>query len=168
MEPLIRHARPQDLPALVEIFNQGIKTRTSTGFLTEVTVADRQAWFDAHSPQRYPLLVAEVDGKVVGYLSLEQYRPGRDAFRQTAEGSLFIHEDYRRKGIGSQLTGAGIVAARSAGFSVVLAIILDKNKGSIRLLDGCGFSLWGRLPAVGTIDGVSFDHLYYGFVITPE
>lgn len=158
----VRHARPQDLPAIVDIFNQGIETRMSTGYLKPVTIKDRQAWFTAHSPEGYPLLVAEDNGHILGYLSLEPYRHGRDAFRQTTEASLFIHTDYRRQGIGSQLLEAAIVSASQLGFKVMLAIILDKNQGSIRILERHAFSLWGRLPGVGTIDGKTYDHLYFG------
>jgi L-amino acid N-acyltransferase YncA len=166
MQIQIRPARPQDLPAIVEIFNQGIRTRASTGYLTEVTVADRQTWFKNHSKDSYALLVAEHDGRIIGYASLEPYRPGRNAFRHTTEASLFIHEGYRRRGIGSQLLSAALLAARKAGFVVMLAIILDANQGSIRLLERHGFTLWGCLPSVGTIDAATFDHLYYGRNLT--
>jgi L-amino acid N-acyltransferase YncA len=168
METRIRPARPQDLPAIVEIFNQGIQTRTSTGYLTPVTIADRQAWFLNHAPDQFPLLVAEHNNQVIGYVSLEPYRPGRDAFRQTTEASLFIHEDHRRRGIGSQLLSTALSTACTRGFTVILAIILDQNQGSIRLLEKHGFIRWGRLPGIATIDGRTFDHLYYGRHLTPE
>ncbi len=168
MDIRIRHARPPDLPALVEIFNQGVRTRMSTGYLTEVTVDDRKKWFRNHSRSQYPLLVAINDDRIVGFVSLEPYRPGRDAFRRTAEASLFVREDSRRQGVGNLLLTAAIEAAQAAGLMTMLAIILDKNAGSIRLLEKHGFTQWGCLPEVGEIDGNTHNHLYYGRRLTPQ
>ncbi len=166
MDIQIRPATDKDLPVVVEIFNQAIQTRMSTGYLAEVPVDDRQDWFTHHSTQ-YPLLVAEHEHKIVGYVSLEPYRPGRAAFRRTTEASLFIHEDFRRRGIGSLLLTAALIAARKAGFTSILAIILDKNTGSIRLLEKHGFARWGFLPKVGEIDGIVVNHVYYGRHLSP-
>ena len=168
MDIRIRHARSQDLPAIVEIFNQGIRTRMSTGYLTEVTVADRKAWFKNHSPKTYPLLVAICDDAVVGYISLDPYRAGREAFRHTTEASLFVHENFRGQGVGNLLLSAAVDAAWALGFTAILAIVLDQNTGSIRLLEKHGFSQWGLFPEVGEIDGTRFNHLYFGLRLTPK
>ena len=166
MDIRIRPATDKDLPGIVEIFNQGIRTRMSTGYLTPVTVADRQAWFTHHSAQ-YPLLVAEHERRIVGYVSLELYRPGRAAFGRTTEASLFVHENYRHQGIGSLLLTSALTTAQKAGFTTVLAIIFDTNTGSITLLEKHGFTKWGFLPGVGEIDGTIVNHIYYGRHLTP-
>jgi phosphinothricin acetyltransferase len=158
----VRPACDSDLGAIVEIFNEGIDTRTSTGYLAKVTVEDRRAWFASHASARYPLLVAEDASGVVGYVSLDPYRAGRHAFRRTTEASLFVSARSRRSGVGSLLLSSALEAARQAGFTTVLAIVLDKNVGSIRLLEKFGFRRWGLLPKVGEIDDVMFDHAYYG------
>lgn len=167
MDLRIRPATDTDLPAIVEIFNQAVRTKKSTGYLEKVTVDDRKAWFHDHSKD-YPVLVAEHNNTIVGYVSFEPYRPGRAAFRRTTETSMFIHEDFHRQGIGSQLLTAALATARHAGFTTILAIVLDGNRGSIKLLEKYGFTRCGVLPKVAMIDGNEVSHLYYSLRLHPE
>ncbi|MEA2341713.1 MAG: hypothetical protein QOG11_1790, partial [Solirubrobacteraceae bacterium] len=69
----IRDARPGDIAAVVAIYNATIPTRVATADLDPVPVAGRDAWFGAHDPGRRPRWVAEADGAVVGWLSLEDF-----------------------------------------------------------------------------------------------
>ncbi len=82
---IIRLAHIDDLPAIVEIYNQAIQTKQSTGDTQPLRVEDRVAWFHEHHPEKYPIFVAEEAGVVVGWCSLSAYRQGRAAFRHTAE-----------------------------------------------------------------------------------
>jgi RimJ/RimL family protein N-acetyltransferase len=45
---------------------------------------------------------------------------------------------------------------------VLLGILLERNTASRRLMEKCGFEVWGRLPDVALIDGELVSHLYYG------
>jgi phosphinothricin acetyltransferase len=111
----IRHALEKDLTEMVEIFNQAIQTRTSTGYLDKFTVDERKEWFSEHAKEKYPILVAEQNEKIVGWISLDPYRKGRKAFEKTGELSLFIHNNFKRKGIGNQLLLAMMKTAKKTG-----------------------------------------------------
>ena len=52
-----------DLPAIVAIFNAAIPTGV-TAETAPISVESRRAWFEEHSPERYPLWVEERDGEV--------------------------------------------------------------------------------------------------------
>jgi phosphinothricin acetyltransferase len=52
----IRLAQLADLPAIVDIYNQCIPSKHSTGDTQPVRVADRLAWFGEHFPEKYPIL----------------------------------------------------------------------------------------------------------------
>ena len=70
----INLAAIDDLPRIVEIYNQSIAGKQATADLQPVSVADRQAWFDAHTGNR-PLVVAQTRsenslGEIVGWGSL--------------------------------------------------------------------------------------------------
>lgn len=158
----IRHALEKDLEEIVEIFNQAIQTRTSTGYLDKFTVYERKEWFFFHTNKKYPILVAEQNKKIVGWISIDPYRKGRKMFEKTGELSLFIHNDFKRKGIGNQLLIAMMKTAKKLGYKTVLTIVLDKNIGSIKLLERNNFEKWGFLPEVAEIDGKNLGHLYYG------
>ncbi|MEY2550210.1 MAG: hypothetical protein QOG12_354, partial [Verrucomicrobiota bacterium] len=63
----IRDAAEADLPAIIEIYNAGIRGRVSTAQLEEVSVDQRRLWFHEHSADSYPLWVAETDGEIAGW-----------------------------------------------------------------------------------------------------
>jgi phosphinothricin acetyltransferase len=162
MTVAIRPARGEDLQAIIEIFNQAIRTRTSTGYLSEVTLEERKGWFTDHFPMKYPILVAEQDQKILGWASIDAYRKGRKAFEKTVEISLFVHQEYLRKGIGNQLLIAITQMAKKLGYTTLFAIVLDRNIGSRRLFEKNNFEQWGFLPDVASIDGKILSHVYYG------
>lgn len=159
---LIRDASEKDLPEIVDIFNQAIRTRISTGYLHEVTVGGRQEWFRDHTKGKYPILVAEHDKKIIGWMSLDPYRKGRKAFEKTAEISYFVHQEYWRKGVGEALLHSMLLTAKKLGYSILIAIVLDKNIRSRRFLEKNHFESWGLFPDVATIDGSTLSHVYYG------
>ena len=67
----LRHAEPDDLTAVVDIYNASIPSRLSTAEPLPVPVAEKRAWFDAHDPDRRPLMVLEEDGQIIGRLIYE-------------------------------------------------------------------------------------------------
>ena len=157
----IRFATINDLAALVNIYNQAIAAGQKTADLEPVTVESRRKWFEAHLPDSYPILVAEFEGKVVGYLCLSPYRPGRDALRFTAEVSYYVHFDYHRQGIASALMQRAIRLCPSLHIKTLFAILLESNRESIGLLKKFGFAQWGYLPRVADFNGVEVGHVYY-------
>ena len=99
MKVTIRVASEEDLQAIVEIFNQAVRTRTSTGYLSETTVEEQTLWFTEHPPKKYPILIAEQNRRIVGWASIDPYRKGRKAFEKTVEVSLFIRQGVYTKRI---------------------------------------------------------------------
>ena len=162
----IRIAREGDVPALVDIYNQAVADRNATGDISPVTLKSRAAWLREHSPARYPVFVAEQRGTVVGWCSLSPYRPGRMAFRHTAEISYYVDRRARGTGVGSALIARAIERCPELDLKTLFAIVLDINPDSTRILETFGFAEWGRLPGVAVIDGVECGHLYYGRRVT--
>ena len=161
----IRVAELEDLEAVVEIYNQAIAAGEKTADITPVTLDDRKSWFSSHTPDKYPILVAEEDELVVGYLTISAYRSGRMALRHTAEVSFFIHFDHHRKGIASRLLQYAIDMCPSLQIKTIFAILVESNQNSIGLLEKYGFEKWGHMPRVAEFDGIEFSHLYYGLRI---
>src|SRR6186713_2775928 len=95
---LIRVAHIEDLPAIVDIYNQSIPSQQSTGDTQPLRVEDRVTWFREHRPEEHPIFVAVVDTDVVGWCSLSAYRPGRAALRFTAEISYYIASAHHGQG----------------------------------------------------------------------
>ena len=158
----IRIASAEDLPAIVDIYNQAVEQRFATADLRRVTVDERRAWFDDHEPSAYPIHVFDQGGVVIGWCSLSAYRSGRQAVLGTAEISYYVGRAAQRRGVGSALVQHAVRAAPGLGKRVLFGILLERNTASIRLMQKCGFELWGRLPDVALIDGELVSHLYYG------
>ena len=162
---LIRIAELDDLTEIVEIYNQAIRAGQRTADTEPFSIEDRLAWFHAHTPNKYPLLIATQNKKIVGYLTISAYREGRLAFSATAEVSYYIHFEHHRQGIASQLMQQAIELCPSLKINNLIAMLLGSNNGSIKLLEKFGFTQWGVMPKIAEFDKSSVDHLYYGRAI---
>ena len=165
---MIRLAQIEDLPVLVDIYNQSIPSKHSTGDTQPLRVEDRLMWFREHLPEKHPIFVAEVDGGLAGWCSLSAYRPGRAALRFTAEISYYIALAYHLRGIGTALVEHTIAACPALQIRHLFAIVLEGNQASLKLLAKMGFEQWGYLPGVADFDGNEVGHLYYGRHIQEE
>src|SRR5688500_13056965 len=111
----IRIATEADLPAISDIYNYYVLRSTCTYQLEPETLADRQAWFRGHSPDKYPVTVAEENGEIIGWGSLSKFRD-RAAYDPTVEASVYIRHDRHRRGIGRAILIDLIERARQIGF----------------------------------------------------
>ena len=163
----IRIAIRDDMEQLVDIYNQAIVVGKHTADTELVTAEGRQEWFENHPPEQYPLFVAEKEDRVIGYLTISAYRAGRLALQHTAEVSYYIHFDYHRQGVGSKLMQAAIEHCPKIKIKSLIAILMDCNRGSIRLLEKYGFQKWGHMPNIADYgDGVEVGQFYYGLRVS--
>lgn len=162
----IRTATEKDFPEIIKIYNHAIDEKFATADTDYVTTESRKEWFEQHSPQTYPIYIAEENGQVIGWCSLSPHRPGRKALRTVAEISYYIHKNRRRKGVANSLINHTINSARELGFKNLISILLDLNNPSIYILEKFGFEKWGHLPNVAEIDGVICGQYIYGKKLT--
>ena len=158
----IRTVQPFDHAAVVEIINQAIRTGKQVAFLEEITIAAQQPWFEAHQSPLHPLLVAEHEGRVIGWISLSSYRAGREALRRTVEVSYGVEAAMQRQGVGTTMLREMLTMAKGLGHRIVFAIVFDTNVATLALLRKCGFEKWGHLPDVAELNGRLIGHDYLG------
>ncbi|MGI6122981.1 MAG: GNAT family N-acetyltransferase [Acetivibrionales bacterium] len=158
----IRHAQIADLESIIDVYNQAVLTKQATSDLKPVDVNSRLKWFEEHTPDKYPIFVCEIDGKIGGWISLSPYRSGREALRFTAEVSYYVHSDFQGKRIGSKLLDYVLKECPKYQIKNLFAIILEHNIRSIKLVEKFNFEKWGLLPNVADFDGKEYGHLYYG------
>lgn len=143
----IRVAAHDDIKAITSIYNEAILKTTAT-FDTEIkTLENRIEWFNSHS-EKYPIIVAGFNNKVVGFASLSQWSD-RCAYSDTAEISVYVKEEYRGKGIGKQLIEDVVTIGENTGIHSILARITEGNKHSIYLHESIGFFHVGVMKEVG-------------------
>lgn len=160
----MRLAEASDLPAIVTIFNEAIAMRISVAFTQPVSIAERSAWFFAHTPLRYPIHVACQGSEVVARLSVSPYSE-RQAYDATAEISAYVRASVQRGGIASALLAHAAAAARAVGITRLVARIFGSNAKSIAFFERRGFERWGCLPKIGIVDGEPRDLIVYGKVL---
>jgi L-amino acid N-acyltransferase YncA len=145
---IIRAADEHDLDAILAIYNDAILTSTALWSDDPVDRTDREAWYAEHRTRGHPILVAEVDGEIVGYASYGPWR-ARMGYRKSVEDSVYIRTERQGIGVGRQLLTALIEHARSAGYHVMIADIETSNEASIALHARLGFEACGVIREVG-------------------
>ena len=165
MTGTIRLARPEDLPAIVSIYNAAIPGRAATADTEPVTVGEREDWFRGFNDKR-PLWVVEAEGEVAAWLSLRSFY-GRPAYHRTVELGVYVSPAHQRKGYAGRLLEHALTAAPAMGIATVLAFVFAHNAPSIALFGRNGFAGYGKLPRVAELDGVERDLLIMGRRLDP-
>jgi len=145
---ILRPATEADLGAINAIYNFYVRTSTATFDLEEGSLEERRQWFDQHG-ERYPLLVAEAAGEVVGWCSASPFRL-RPGYRHTVEDSVYIQDAWRGRGVGRLLLAALLREVERLGYHSVMALIGDSaNEASVRLHASLGLRHVGIEREVG-------------------
>lgn len=160
---MIRNAVKADVPEILEIYNDAVRNLAATFDLEEKTLEERMEWF-SHYGGAYPLIVAEIDGKVAGYSSLSKFRE-KEAYKSTVELSLYIAPDCRGRGLGKALMEEILKLAKQNGFHTVISGITSGNEVSVRLHEQFSFDYIGNFREVGKKFGVWQDVLFYQLLL---
>lgn len=156
---LIRKAGLPDLGAITEIYNEAIATTTATFDTEPKSVSERAQWFQEHD-ERHPVLVAEVDGQVIGWASLSRWSD-RPAYDDTVETSFYVKSGFRGRGFGRMLKQAMIEEARRLHFHTLIARVAGESDVSRHLNESLGFVLIGTMKEVGKKFGRRLDvHIF--------
>ncbi|QID19356.1 N-acetyltransferase [Nitrogeniibacter mangrovi] len=147
--PLIRRATPADLPRCLAIYTPYVLESLAT-FEEVPPGADAFAErFQAIGATGLPYLVAERDGRVLGYAYAAAYR-ARAAYRHTVENSIYVDRAAHRQGTGRALLEALLDECTRGPWRQMVAVIGDSaNAASIALHARCGFRTAGTLESVG-------------------
>lgn len=161
----IKLATINNLQTITLIYNFAIEAKFETADITPLKWENRMKWFKEHRPKKYPIYVYEMNKQVVAWVSISPYRKGRKALNKTVEISYYVHPNYKRKGIGTQLLTFIINTCKQLKYKTLIAIVIHKNTNSIYLLQKFNFKLWGTMPNIVEFDSTTCHHLYYGLHI---
>jgi len=148
---VVRDAVRGDASALALIYNQGIVDRLATLETAERSPDERRAWLDARGP-RHPVIVAEADGRVVGFGSLNVFNPRR-AYDHVADFSLYVERGWRGRGVGRVILDALIERARRLGYHKMVLAAFPFNPAGMALYRKLGFRFVGVYKEQGLLDG---------------
>lgn len=143
----IRPARDEDFAALTKITNHYITTSTIHFAYEPLGPDDLLALWHGYR-DRFPWLVTEVDGEVLGYAKAGTWRD-RTAYNWTAETGIYIADAARGRGLGRPLYVALLAALTERGFHSAVAGITLPNDASIALHESLGFTSCGVVKDAG-------------------
>jgi phosphinothricin acetyltransferase len=166
---LIRDATVADAPAITAIYNAFIPTRTTTWTEDPEAPEHRATWIERQSRDGFPVLVAEIDGEVVGFTTYEHFRgegkwPG---YRATMELSIHISEAHWGLGVGRALIEALVERALAARIHVLVAAVDSENHESLEFHARLGFTEVARMPEIGQKWGRWLDLVLMQRVLDP-
>jgi len=144
-------ATADDAAAIAEIYNQGIEDRVATFETERRSAEDQVAWLQAIAG-RYPAVVAQIDGEIIGWAGAGPYRD-RECYRGIGEFSMYVRGDWRGRGVGDLLVAALISEAERLGLWKLLSRIFPFNEASRALCRKHGFREVGVYEKHARLDG---------------
>ncbi|MBQ7295537.1 MAG: N-acetyltransferase [Clostridia bacterium] len=162
---MIRKAKTEDIPALLEIYNYEVKNGVATLDINEKSIEQWTQWFLNHNIKNHPLIVLEEKGAVKGYASLSSYRE-KEAYASTVELSIYVHPAFRGQGVGTLLMREIIgLAKEDKTVHTVVSVITSGNAASERLHDKFGFTFCGKIKEAGIKFGKYIDISNYQLIV---
>ena len=144
---LVRPHTPNDTPAICEIYNHYIEHTVVTFEEIPLSVTQMQDRIAAYT-QRYPWLVCEDGGEIIGYAYASKWKE-RTAYKHTAEITVYLKHDALQKSYGSALYAELIAQLTLKGCHVLLGCIAIPNEASVRLHERFGFTQVAHFTEVG-------------------
>lgn len=145
----IRASREADMPSVHRIYAHHVLHGFGSFEEEPPDLAELMRRRAEYLSRRLPYLVAEMDGRIVGYAYAGPWRT-RTAYRWTVENSIYVDPAHARHGIGRRLMEELIAQCTALGFRQMIAVIGDSaNAPSIRLHEAMGFVHAGNLRNVG-------------------
>ncbi|WP_291426539.1 GNAT family N-acetyltransferase [Deinococcus sp.] len=148
MSLLVRAATREDVPAILDIYNEAVLNTTASYDLEPVSLESRLDWYDHKTRGGWPVLVAEQGGQVDGFATFGPFRE-KAGYAGTAEHSVYVRAGQRGSGLGLRLMQALIAEARKMDLHVLVGGIDADNAGSIAFHARLGFEQVAHMKQVG-------------------
>ena len=147
MTPVIRVCVPADAARIAAIYNHYIERTIVTFEEQAVDAAEIERRIVA-TTARWPWLVAEHDGAMVGYAYASAWK-SRSAYRFAVESTIYLDPAKFGRGLGTELYGALIAELRNRDVHCVIGGISLPNAASVALHEKLGFRKIGEFSEVG-------------------
>ena len=161
----IRNASTADAAALAAIYAPYV-CDTAISFELEPPTPDEFASRIARTVERYPYLVAERDGAVVGYAYAGPFKE-RAAYAASVELSVYVDSAQRGAGVGRALYAELERALARRGVTnlyacVAYPVVEDERLtyASVRFHERCGFEIVGRFHGCARKFGRVYDMVW--------
>jgi L-amino acid N-acyltransferase YncA len=156
----IRPATLDDAAAICAIYNPYIANTTISFEEHAVAPPDMAQRIADVGAAGLPWLVAEQDGRLVGYAYATRWRV-RPAYRTSVESSVYLAGDMGGCGLGTMLYRALLDVLRGLDVHMVIGGIAQPNEASVALHEKLGFRKVAHFSEVGRKFGCWVDVGYW-------
>lgn len=157
---MIRSAQEKDLQDILDIYNDAVLNTTAVYTYKAQTLDTREIWYKQKMEEGYPVIVNELDNKVVGFATFGPFRPW-PAYKYSIEHSIYVDGSYRRKGIATSLLKEIIAIANEREYMTLIAGIDAANEKSIAMHKNFGFVHSGTIKKAGYKFNTWLDLAFY-------
>ncbi len=143
----IRKVELDDSAQIADIYNHYILNTHHT-FETEALSAEEMSERIGAVCEKYPYLVAEIDGEIQGYVYASQFKL-RQAYQYAVEASIYVRNQQKQKGIGSALYRAFLEELKETSIHAIMAGISLPNDASVKFHEKLGYEKVAHFREVG-------------------
>lgn len=148
MEINIRPYLPKDAETIVTVLNYYIANSTALYDYEPRTLEQQQAIFEDKLVKGFPIIVATIEDKVVGFGYYSEFR-FREAYKFTVEHSVYIAPNEHGKGIGKAIMQNLISLAKEQNLHTMIGVIDAENESSIAFHEQFNFTTVGVIKESG-------------------
>jgi L-amino acid N-acyltransferase YncA len=148
---VVRPSRDEDVDAMLTIYLYHVRKGLDAAdakLYDAPQVEDIKRRRKNMGKHRLPHLVAELDGRVVGYAYVVPFRK-RPAYHYVVKHSIYVDPVHLHRGVGRLLLPALVDACAAAGYRQMIGYIDASNEASLKLHKAFGFEQAGYLSSVG-------------------
>lgn len=162
---IIRKVTLDDVDSLLNIYSHYVE---NTAISFEYDTPSREEFCSriTNISARYPYLVAEEDGVIVGYTYAGVFK-GRRAYDHCVETTVYVGKDFAKQGIGKALYEQLEIELKAIGITNLYACIAvcdeaDEylNNNSWEFHEHMGFKVAGRFHSCGIKFGNTYDMIW--------
>ncbi|MDQ3132795.1 MAG: N-acetyltransferase family protein [Acidobacteriota bacterium] len=143
----IRPVNLDDAAQIAEIYNYYIQNTHHT-FETEPLGVDEMRNRIGAVIEDYPYLVAEENGRILGYIYAAQFKL-RQAYAHSVEVSIYVRNEERQTGIGKSLYIKFLDELVETNIHAIVAGIALPNDASVKFHERLGFEKVARFREIG-------------------
>ncbi len=155
---MIRELKEEDVAPCLKIYNHYIENTCFTLEEEPLSLDDFKARVK-RIQLKYPFLVEEEAGEILGYCYLDFFSE-RSAYKRTVDLSIYVSKDHLHKGVGQALLSHMERVAKERGFKNLISIVTSENPSSLSFHLRNGFLLEGTLHKIAYKMGKTIDTYY--------
>ena len=159
MQITIRRATADDAEAISAIWEVVCAERVYTAVNRPFTPQQERDYIASLS-SREGIFLAEVDGRIVGFMSLDLWAKYTDSFDHVGVMGTFVLPEWRHKGIGHRLAEHTLDFSHANGYEKIVIYVRASNTGAQAFYRSLGFIPKGILERQVKIDGRYEDEVF--------